>query len=98
MIQHKVTAKIWVKNIHRLYDHKQLASQQLITQLENTGVEQTDLLLADLGPRGREEGGIRWESYHLLVRLRSHQALVFYPLVLLPFLLDTCKIFRMNMI
>ena len=97
-VQHKVTAKTWVKNVHRLYDHKQLASQQLITQLENTGVEQTDLLLADLGPRGREEGGIRWESYHLLVRLGSHQALVFYPLVLLPFLLDTCKIFRMNMI
>jgi len=66
-------------------------------------VGQTDLLLADLGLRGREEGGIRWESYHLLMRLGhwglgSRRALVFYPPVLPSFLLDTCKIFRMNMI
>ena len=56
-VQHKITAKTWVKNVHRLYDHKQLASQQLITQLENIGWDKLTCYwrILDWG-KGKREG------------------------------------------
>ena len=64
MINHKDIAKTCVKNFHRLYEHKQLASRPLITQLENIGWDE----LATGGSRTEGKG----KGFHGRVTIFSY--------------------------